>query len=223
MFCVILCSILRPMRRTDLTGRHFGRLTVKRFLAFDQHHKAHWLCLCICGGTCTPATHALTSGATQSCGCLQRERTSRCRKTHGGSKAPLYHIWSSMIQRCHTETNHQYSNYGGRGIRVCSRWRQSFAAFRDDIGPRPSKRHTIERIDNNGPYAPKNCRWATRPEQALNTRRNRLLTFNGSTKPLKVWANETKIDYTTLLYRLLRGWTIQEALTIQTLRTGQHR
>jgi hypothetical protein len=130
----------------DLTGHRFGRLVVIR--RFDE---IKWVCLCVCGAEKTVRRESLVSGGTQSCGCLQRERTSKARRTHGYTsgpiRAPEYKIWSAMKRRCYNANDTAFSRYGGRGVTVCDRWRigekgqSGFACFIADMGDRPSARH----------------------------------------------------------------------------------
>lgn len=110
-----------------------------------------------------------------------------------------------MHSRCRHRTARSYPNYGGRGIAVCERW-GSFENFLADMGPRPSPRHSIDRIDVNGNYEPSNCRWATRIEQARNTRKNRIITVGGATMCLAEWSEMTGVDDATIVNRLDRGW-----------------
>jgi len=117
-----------------------------------------------------------------------------------------------MWQRCTTPENPNYARYGGRGIRVCERWKK-FENFFADMGKRPSPKHSIERKDNDGDYTPKNCVWATREEQANNTRRNRYLTHNGETLTLEAWAKRLGLSSSTLSHRLTKGWPLEEVLT----------
>ena len=118
-----------------------------------------------------------------------------------------------MLQRCLNPKNTNYRHYGGRGIIVCQRWKDSFAVFAEDMGQRPSARHTIDRVDVNGNYEPGNCRWATAKEQARNTRANRMIEFNGEVLPLAAWAERMGINAVTLHSRLARKWPIDRAFT----------
>lgn len=118
-----------------------------------------------------------------------------------------------MKQRCYNKNEKNYGGYGGRGIKVCDRWRDHFAMFIQDMGPRPSPQHSLDRIDVNGDYCPENCRWATQAEQQQNRRVNILLKFNGKVQCLAVWARELGIGEWALASRIRRGWSIERALT----------
>jgi len=142
-------------------------------------------------------------------------------RTHGRWDSPEYRIWASMIQRCHNPRCRSYANYGGRGIFVCDAWRNSFAAFLADIGERPMKTLTLERIDNDRGYEPGNCRWATRADQQKNRRETRLITFNGRTEPALVWSREVAVSYRTILRRLDAGWPAEDILTVTPKSTGR--
>lgn len=135
-------------------------------------------------------------------------------RTHGKSQSREYKIWCSMKRRCHSPDDQGYPNYGARGIFVCERWRKSFVDFIADLGPRPSRRHSLERLDNAGPYSPENCRWGTDYEQSRNKRTSRYLTFRGRTMVMNDWCKELGIDSKTLRYRLGRGWSVDDALTV---------
>ena len=207
-------STLRSHNFKDLTGQRFGRLVAISFACRNRNGRAAWNCLCDCGSECVVAGTSLTRRQpTRSCGCLQREETGARFRTHGLKNTAEHNVWSLMIRRCYNENRPDYGLYGGRGVTVCERWRTSFQAFYDDMGPRPSNRHSIDRIDNDGNYEPCNCRWATQCEQARNKRSNRLITFNGRTLCLAEWAEEYGMRQRTLWYRLNRGWSVERALT----------
>jgi hypothetical protein len=140
------------------------------------------------------------------------------RLRHGFSKRPEFYIWASMHQRCTNPKAKQYEDYGGRGIKVCSRW-ELFDNFIADMGPRPEGKHpsgramyTLERKDSNGDYTPSNCVWATYKEQARNKRNGRLVTYLGETLPLAVFVERLGLDYKIVHQRISREWTVEQAL-----------
>jgi len=153
----------------DLTGQTFGRWTVLEFKG-----QAKWLCRCSCGTEKVVGGSSLRRGNSTSCGCFQREDVSRRTRTHGhkagGKYTPEYIAWANIIARCENPKHKAYPNYGGRGITICGRWRESFESFLADVGPRPSDDNSLDRIDNDGHYEPGNVRWATISEQAKNRR-----------------------------------------------------
>lgn len=162
------------MPKPTASGSRFGRLTLVKMVGRDRYTQI-WECTCDCGSVGNFGLVNILRGHTKSCGCLQRERTSSKSRRHGLSSSSEYSIWNMMIQRCHNPKNQRYSYYGGRGIKVCDRWHDSFASFLADMGSRPSPLHSIDRWpDNNGDYEPGNCRWATKSQQARNTRFNRM-------------------------------------------------
>lgn len=203
-------------RLIDLTGRRIGRLLVKR--RFDvcvkPGQQSKWLCVCDCGSDVVVLGGNLHKGDTKSCGCYKSERTSEIKTTHGLCHTPEYRIWNNIRRRCLDPRVPHYAEYGARGITVCDRWRESFANFYADMGAKPFASATVERKNNNGPYSPENCVWATRREQANNTRRNRHITFHGRMQTLAQWAREVGMRPGTLQMRLdALGWTVERALT----------
>ena len=167
------------MKLDDLTGRRFGRLTVVCRSERTSRGGAIWECMCDCGRTKHVYANHLKSGATQSCGCLNREVTKAIRQTHCESGTRLYRLWAGIKTRCYTPSNTSYARYGGRGIGMCDEWRNSFEAFRDwavaSGYDQSAKRGvcTIDRIDVNGDYEPGNCRWTSASEQSKNQRPRR--------------------------------------------------
>ena len=134
--------------------------------------------------------------------------------------SPEYRIWKGMIQRCTDPHRKAYRNYIGRGIKVCERWK-SFSLFFADMGPKPTPKHTIERINNEGDYEPTNCRWATAKEQSRNRRNNHKLSLNGVTLIVSQWAEKLSVHPDTLNHRLHRGWSDERTLT-QPLRSSPY-
>lgn len=195
----------------DLTGDGYGRLTVLSEGARRGESRT-WVCRCDCGTETIVWQCALRTGNTKSCGCAHIERARSLHRTHGLSKLPEYSIWIGMIQRCENPNADMYHLYGGRGIRVCREWRNDFARFFADMGPRPTKRHSIERNDSDKNYEPKNCRWATPAEQSRNTKKNRLFQFpDGRTLCLTDAALERGLDPSRVRGRLRIGWSPAEA------------
>lgn len=194
----------------DLTGHRFSRWLV---LGPDDSCKAlKWLCRCDCGTEKGVKGANLRGGFSKSCGCLAREVTSKISRTHGLSGSPEHRIWKNMHTRCYNKENPAYFRYGGRGIVMCERWKNSFQNFLDDMGKRPTPTHSIDRIDNDGIYSPKNCRWATRKEQASNYSRNRHITYKGKTKILQVWVDELGLSYLKIYKRIvMRNWDVARA------------
>ena len=163
------------MKFIDITRKRFGRLLVLA-RGPNRGKRAAWRVRCDCGAISLVTGCNLRSGNTQSCGCLQAELASAANGTHFESRPPTpeFATWISMRKRCYVSTSKDYRHYGGRGIIVCERWRKSYLSFLSDVGRRPSSNHSIDRINNDGNYEPKNCRWATRSQQNFNQKRHLL-------------------------------------------------
>lgn len=212
--------------RRDLP-RQFGRLTVIRFAGRKgSRNEPRVECLCECGRSSIKPWRSLLTGKTQSCGCLSVEASRSRMTTHGhatkGRISGEYRVWSAVIKRCCCESDSAFPNYGGRGIQICDRWRNSFEAFLADVGPRPSLSHSLDRYPNNdGNYEPGNVRWATAKEQAKNRRSNVLLTANGETLHITEWAARIGTTCTIISGRLDRGWTVERAVTTPPGKSGR--
>lgn len=170
------------MKKVDIVGKKFNRLTV--ISEYDKRTnagKVQFLCKCDCGNIIIAVGSKIKSGYTKSCRCLNKEKTSELGKSyiHKMAGTSIYTIWSSMKSRCHHIKSDSYGNYGGRGIIVCERWRNSFENFFQDMGHRPNDKYSLERINNDGNYEPENCKWATRQEQELNKRNSIRVDYNG--------------------------------------------
>ena len=208
---------------TEFQPETFGRLTTigPRFIASNAtgHKVTRQVCLCKCGNITVVRRGKLTGRHTQSCGCLVVD-SGAANATHGhtrqGKKRPEYAVWHSMKARCTNPNCSDYSDYGGRGIKVCMNWsaRNGYAAFISDMGLRPSVSHMLERKDNDKDYCPGNCRWATPQEQARNKRSTLIVTAFGQSKPLVTWAEERGMNYYTLWSRIVRNaWDAEKALS----------
>jgi len=193
----------------DITGQNFGRLIVLGRCGRNKHGHVTWYCRCSCGKEKIITGNELKNGHTKSCGCLFLEGN---HKKHGYKYSKIYATWQHMRQRCVNSNDDEYTNYGGRGIIVCERWMQ-FENFLADMGEPPTSKHSIDRIDNNGHYCPKNCRWATIAQQARNKRNNHRVTYRGTTKSVIEWSENVDIPYNTLIKRLYRGWSVEKTLT----------
>jgi hypothetical protein len=192
--------------RADLSGLRFGRWTVLGYHHTTADGKGAWLCRCDCGTKRPVVGRDVRSGKSRSCGCLNIEETGRRSRTHGLSKTREYRIWGAMISRCYNPNVPHYGCYGGRGIRVCRRWRESFEAFLADVGACPAGM-SIEREDVNGDYCPQNCRWATRLQQSQNRRNNIMLTLDGNTHCLAEWGRRLGLGKSALYSRLRKVLT----------------
>lgn len=193
-----------------MLGHRFNRLVVFARSRHEDAKNVYWDCLCDCGRLTTVATARLNSGHTASCGCLQHE--SRLERA-GKRRNPYvreWRIWYGMIRRCTYPTNVAYPDYGGRGITVCERWRHSFKAFFEDMGL--SNGATLDRIDNDGGYAPGNCRWVSQQENNNNRRSNRFIEHGGLRLTVAQWSRRTGVEPWNIRRRLDRGLTTAEVL-----------
>lgn len=193
-----------------MTGERYGRLTVVQYLGSSK-----WECICDCGVVKPVARSNLTGGQIMSCGCLFVDTLNARNTTHGRSKTATYKSWSQAKSRCNLKSSPDYEYYGGRGVTMCDRWINDFAAFISDMGEKPPGT-SLDRIDNNGNYEPGNCRWATKREQANNRRTTEHITAFGETKPFSQWLLDTRcvVAYSTLSQRIRQyGWEPEEALT----------
>lgn len=169
-----------------------------------------------CGSIFRTFVYNVSSGHATSCGCNKVKKMVEKITKHGhcigGKQSSEYTSYKEMMDRCYNVKSDEYHNYGGRGIFVCDRWKEGFKNFIDDMGLKPSKDYSIERVDNNGIYEPTNCKWADDFEQANNTRRNKFLTFNSKTQTHAQWSRELNIPETTIKSRRQRGLTVEEIL-----------
>lgn len=193
-----------------MTSTRFTRLLVIRRATSNKWGEAMWICKCDCGNTVTVDGHSLRRLETKSFGCLQKDTLVAMNFVHGfrrrGEYVQEYTAWKSMRSRCLNKKTKYYSLYGGRGIKVCDRWLHSFQNFFDDMGEKPSSKHSLDRWpNNNGHYEPGNCRWATSIEQSLNRRNNRFVTAFGETKTVSQWSRELGINDQTIHSRMKRG------------------
>lgn len=205
-------------RHKDLTGRKFDRWEVLgegKHKYYGKYKVLCWKCKCKCGIIKDVSGGSLISGKSQSCGCLHTEmKKAGLHLSHGMSRTPIYETWCRMINRCYNKSGKDWNIYGGRGIKVCDRWRYSFENFFADMGSLYKKGLTIDRKNNDKDYKPENCRWATQKQQQRNRGNNHNITFNGKTQCIAAWAEELGIKISTLGMRLTTyGWSVKRALT----------
>lgn len=212
----------KPFKGQSLVGQRFGRRIVISFAGWKHYpsgpRRQYWNCMCDCGTPCVVEHRVLLLNIAQSCGCLNREALLAALTKHGyalsSGEHPLYHLWCAIRGRCYRKTCPAYKDYGARGIYMCERWRTSAANFIADMLPTWKPGLTIERRDNDGPYSPENCYWATRIEQANNKRTSRHITFEGRTQTVAQWAREKGIRMKILWARLFKQkWSVEKALT----------
>lgn len=206
----------------DLTNKKFNKLLVLK-RSPKRSSCAYWVCQCDCGNIKTISSNSLKSGQI-SCGCSKYEGAAERGRFVG--KLPKTHCkmltlkfkkeyltWNNIKARCKQKKLRCYSSYGGRGIKVCESWINNFEQFLNDMGPAPTPKHTIDRINNDGNYEPENCRWATRNVQALNTSKNLFFEKNGLRMSITQWSKYLGGAPQLIRMRLTKGWTLEDALS----------
>lgn len=196
------------MKKLDLNGMSFGYLTVlNESKNVGKRGQIKWDCICVCGKINSVYSSNLTKkNGIVSCGCM----TGKHRHTSGDKHSSEYNTWSSMKSRCNNVNSPDYVDYGGRGIKICDRWLHSFENFLEDMGKKPSKTHSLDRIDNNGNYEPFNCKWSTKYEQGRNQRTNKWIEFNGIKMITADWAYYFKINPCNLYTFIKKGRKIED-------------
>jgi len=191
----------------DLYGQKFGRLTVIRQELKSKYYDKEWLCKCTCGEKTIVRTYNLVYGKTKSCGCLNYS-------AGGAWNTRLYARWSTMKNKCYNPKAVNYARFGGRGIKVCERWRKDFKEFKRDMGEIPEGRQ-LARRDTNKDFEPNNCYWATPEESHVNNpnAKRRIIEFKGEFKPVSEWAELTGLSSNLIFSRINRGWPVEKALT----------
>ncbi len=214
----IVHSFLRVA--TEFVPETFGRLTTlgpKFLLRIGNKPRGCQVCQCACGDIGVYIAEALKGARGGQCRSCATKTTATKLRTHGETnKTKEFTAWWNMKRRCYDSRATRYNSYGGRGIGVCDRWRDpvnGYVNFLEDMGRCPPECNSIDRIDVNGDYHPRNCRWATSAEQARNKRNNRMLTAFGKTQCLTDWAIEYGMSLNTLNGRIQRGWSGELALT----------
>lgn len=203
--------------KVDIAGEKYGKLTA--LFPTDKRTKSGgviWTFKCDCGKIKDIPANSVRMGLVKSCGCLAAP--------HRGTGTRLFTIWVDMRQRCNNSNIPNFNDYGGRGISVCSEWDKSFIAFRNWAKQNGySKNLSIDRINVNGNYEPSNCRWATSFQQAMNTRKTRIITIGRESKPLKYWCQAYKIPEETIYRRVRKyGWSFEKALITPRLRNRNY-
>lgn len=206
-------------KKLELTGKRFGRwIVIEEYGIRTKCGEIQWICKCDCGKDGIVSSGSLNCGNSKSCGCFFIDQTTVRLTTHGcskkGKRKREYDAWMTMRYRCNNPNSKSYSNYGGRGIIVCDRWNESFEDFYKDMGSKPTSKHSLDRINNDGPYAPYNCRWDTNEIQSRNKRSNRWVEFEGIKLIISDWAKRLGITHKRLSYHLSAGKGIKEIITI---------
>lgn len=197
---------------TDITGIKFYKLLVLYQIPGSRKSPSKVACQCECGNKTIQFKNSITSGRVKSCSCYKNELARKNHLKHGLRKHPIYSIWNAMIQRCYNPKNKSFHNYGGRGIKVCDEWKQSFYSFYLNIGNRPSAKHTLDRINNDGNYEPTNVKWSLPHEQANNTRANHWLEFDGKKITMAQASKKFGISYSKLKKRIYKGHSLHDII-----------
>ena len=176
-------------RLIDLTNKTFGRLKVLNRENNSISGQVIWKCKCICNKIINVQGGNLKSKQTTSCGCYRDEVTSKRSTSHGMTKSSEFISWSAMLSRCINQNDPAYNRYGGRGIVVCDRWKDSFENFYEDMGPKPSDKHSIDRISVDGNYEPNNCKWSNSKDQARNRRSNKIKNIEQANEIRKLYSS----------------------------------
>ena len=187
-------------------GDVFGRWVI----TCSERNSLKVACRCECGAHKSINVYNLIAGKSTSCGCGANYGSGVT--THGLSSTPTYKTWKAMKARCYQQSHKNFSDYGGRGVKVCERWLNNAADFIADMGERPSSLHSIDRINSNGDYEPSNCRWVTQKEQMRNTRRSSTIEHEGRTMTVAAWADELGVLESTLHHRLYAGWSAKDTI-----------
>lgn len=201
------------MKSDNIIGQKFGRLTVLDMVKITTpcgRKRPYAVCNCECGTQGKPVdVYGLFKGSVVSCGCHNAEQH---QKQHNGRGTKEWHTWKEMIKRCYNVNMPYYKDYGGRGIRVCDRWRHSFPNFLADMGYAPSAKHSLDRKEVDGNYEPDNCRWATELEQQNNRRNNRRVEHEGKTLTVAQWARELGLTRHQVSYGLKKKLGMNEII-----------
>lgn len=200
-------------RIKDLTGQKFGRLTIIKEVEKDKNNKSQCLCICECGNEKIIRKSDLRTGKIKSCGCIKKEILSKRQKKHGKTRTRLYRIWCNIKSRCKNKKVPCYKYYGGKGIILYEEW-QNFEPFYEwAINNGYQENLTIDRIDINNNYEPKNCRWVDRKTQSRNQSTNHLITYNNETHCINEWAEIKCLTKAAIHNRIKYGWSIEKILT----------
>lgn len=202
----------------DLSDTKFGKLTAIKVAYKNKNGESVWECVCECGNVINVVCSNLKNGHSTSCGCYKKT----CSITHNETKTRLHRIWASMKARCYNTNHPKYKHWGGRGVVVCTEWKDSYETFRDWAlanGYRDDLQ--IDRIDNNGNYEPKNCRWATPKQQSNNKRNNCIITYKNETHTISEWSIIIGVKSATIQRRLAKNMPIEKVLYKGDMRNGK--